>query len=124
IHRYLRELEAAEAQTLSGLDRLSRELHDFVGQLAVRLHQEAEEKIALASEEHEQERRRLEAQWNQTRQELAQVSRQNESLAQEIVQYQNHLTQAQQQLNAEQIEAGRLRQAVNDLKCRLDDKDF
>ena len=123
IHRYMRELEDSEVQSLAGEERLSQELKQFVGQLAGRLHQEADAVIAQARDGHAQERAQREAQLSAAREEVALATQQNAALTQEQSETAAALTQTQERLTAEHIEAGRLRQEVDDAHLRLADKE-
>lgn len=52
IHRYLKELEEAEASRLDDAALLSEPIKDLIGRLATRLQEEAQAKIDQASERH------------------------------------------------------------------------
>ncbi len=52
IHRYLKELEEAEASRLDDAALLSEPINDLIGRLAARLQEEAQAKIDEASERH------------------------------------------------------------------------
>lgn len=123
IHRLLKELDGDAATTARGQRPLSEELGDLVGQLALRLQQEA--KVAVAEERARLSRERLDQQQqvNGAQQRIGDLQAQNQALAEQLRESREQAVQLQQQKHQAELSAARLRQAAGDLETRLRERD-
>ncbi|RJG08927.1 DNA-binding protein [Pseudomonas cavernicola] len=123
IHRYLKELEAAEAGRLSTAMPLSDQLTSLVSQLAERLQDEANETVEQAHERWAQERTEHVERLRHAEARIQQLEQHAGTLEGQLKGERQAHQQAQQQLQQAQIENARLLQAKQDLDTRLADRD-
>lgn len=123
IHRYLKELEAAEAGRLSAAKPLSDQLTLFVAQLSEQLQDEANEAVTQAHERWTQERTEYAEKIRQTEIRIQQQGLDTEILENQLKEERQAHHQAVQQLQQAQIENARQLQANQDLMTRLADRD-
>lgn len=123
IHRYLKELEAAEAGRLSAAKPLSDQLTLFVAQLSEQLQDEANEAVTQAHERWTQERTEYVEKIRQAEIRIQQQGLDTEILENQLKEERQAHHQAVQQLQQAQIENARQLQANQDLMTRLADRD-
>lgn len=123
IHRYLKELEAADAGHLSTAKPLSDQLTVLVAQLSEQLQDDANEIVTQAHERWTQERTEYAEKIRQAEVRIQQQGLDTETLDNQLKEERLARHQAMQQLQQAQIENARLLQANQDLTTRLADRD-
>ncbi|RKQ61282.1 plasmid replication DNA-binding protein KfrA [Vogesella indigofera] len=119
IHRYLKELEEEEDAGSGAKIAVSEAIQELVGRLAARLHEEADERIAVMAAESA-------AQLAQCREQLAQITAEAQDSQQQLQQVSQTLTTEQQAhaatrqaLQAAQLRDGQQQQQIIGLQERL-----
>jgi len=119
IHRYLKELEEEEGAGGGAKIAVSEAIQELVGRLAARLHEEADERIAVMAAESA-------AQLAQCREQLAQITAEAQDSQQQLQQVSQTLTTEQQAhaatrqaLQAAQLRDGQQQQQIIGLQERL-----
>jgi myosin heavy subunit len=123
IHRYLKELEAADAGRLSTAKPLSDQLTVLVAQLSEQLQDDANEIVTQAHERWAQERTEYAEKIQQAEVRIQQQGLDTETLENQLKEERQARHQFVQQLQQAQIENARLLQANQDLTTRLADRD-
>lgn len=123
IHRYLKELEEAEAGQGAQPKALSSQLNDLVAELAARLEEEAQASVAQQREQLAQERAGYLQRLEQAQARIRQLEGEGASLAAQLQETRETLREEQQQLQQARIECARVHQANQDLGARLADRD-
>jgi chromosome segregation ATPase len=123
IHRYLKELEAADAGRLSTTKPLSDHLTVLVAQLSEQLQDDANEIVTQAHERWAQERTEYTERLRQTEARIQQLEQHSEALEDHLKEESQAHQLAQQQLQQAHIENALLLQARQDVDTRLADRD-
>lgn len=123
IHRYLKELEAAEQGRDGTALTLSEQLTNLVGQLADRLKEEAQAAIAQEREQLAQERRGYLERIHQLESRSQQLESHGAGLTEQLQIAQQGLQQEQQLRQLGEVEVARLQQAERDQEARLQDRE-
>lgn len=123
IHRYLKELEEAEAGQDSAPKALSTRLAELVGELAAQLEEEAQAAVAADREALAQERIGYLQRLEQAEARIRQLEGEGASLSAALQETRDRLHAEQQQLQQARIDVARLQQLELDLGQRLVDRD-
>ena len=123
IHRYLKELEAEEAQGVGAKVAVSDALQDLVGRLAGRLHEEAEALITEARERFDAQIKERDAGLERLKQEAAALSAQLQRTELALQAENQQRAQAEQALQASSVLISQLEERVAGLTARLDERD-
>ena len=123
IHRYLKELEAEEAQGVGAKVAVSDALQDLVGRLAGRLHEEAEALITEARERFDAQIKERDAGLERLKQEAAALSAQLQRTEVALQAESQQRAQAEQALQANSVLISQLEERVAGLTARLDERD-
>lgn len=123
IHRYLKELEAADQGRGSAPVPLSGQLANLVTQLADQLQEEAQAAVAQESEQLARERRNYEDRLRQAEDRSQHFEAQCAGLTEQLQAAQQELQQERQLRQQAEVENARLLQANGDLETRLQDRD-
>ncbi|WP_426139364.1 DNA-binding protein [Pseudomonas sp. DWP3-1-2] len=123
IHRYLKELDETDMRRGAPQETIGEELTELVARLAQRLNEQAQEHIAQAQTAFDTRQSALQDELIATRNELADLTRRFTHQTGELEQQSMRLLATGEQLQGEQTENARLRQANQDMATRLEDKD-
>lgn len=122
IHRYLKELEAADQGRSPTPIPLSGQLANLVSQLAEQLQEEAQAAMAVEREQLASERRGYQDRLSQTEARCHQSEVQCASLTEQLQVTQQTLQQERQIRQQAEVENARLLQANRDLETHLQDR--
>ena len=123
IHRYLKELEAEEAQGVGAKVAVSDALQDLVGRLAGRLHEEAEALITEARERFAVQVKERDAGLERLKQEAATLSAQLQRTELALQAESQQRAQAEQALQASSVLISQLEERVAGLTAQLAERD-
>ena len=123
IHRYLKELEAEEAQGVGAKVAVSDALQDLIGRLARRLHEEAEALIAEARERFDAQIKERDAGLERLKQEAVALSAQLQRTELALQAENQQRAQAEQALQAGSVLISQLEERVAGLTAQLAERD-
>jgi len=126
IHRYLKEIEEAEAPMRAPREpreRFSAELTNLVSRLLERMTQESGAAITDAQAMFDQQKAELEKQLEVSQSELASLQRRFDSQRSALEMHEAELQTSQTSLQAELTRNARLSQSCSDLELRVQEKD-
>ncbi|HBO1414555.1 DNA-binding protein [Pseudomonas aeruginosa] len=123
IHRYLKELEAAEHGRVAAPALLSEQLANLVAQLAAQLQDEARAAVAQEREQLVRERRGYHDQIHQLESRSQQLETSCAGLTEQLQVAHQGLQKEQQLRQLAEVEVARLQQAERDQAVRLQDRE-